>query len=451
MALDGNRLIVRLILFGTLIIAALLLGLLLLHDITTDGAIRYRSFVTLGCIAYLSVALVMYRNDHIQISSWMLMAFYLAIMCLMLLLWGLNAPVGILSVAFAIFLSGILFGPRAIICVSAGAAFFLALVQVLDEANILSPHIHEINTRATIWDAAAYIIIFAVFGLLSWLSSTRISDTLKRAYAAETAIREQRNVIRAELENEYARARQDRLTEIERLYKFATLGQSTAATIHELSNHLSVLNMDIDDLTQQHKNSKAIVRAKESIDHINDMLRLVRRRLNIAQENSEPFSVLDATQTAIHDVRKKLQQRDIKFDVELSPQIKREKLHGDPLSWSHVITILITNAVEACQDLTHPKVLLRARIERDMLVVSVFDNGVGITPSQQKELFQPVYSTKPNGMGIGLYVTKNIVESQFKGIIHYNYTGPKNKNSSPFKSGSEFIITIPIKNTGGRK
>lgn len=444
--LNNNYPIVRVVLLGTLIISTLLLGLLLLHDITTTGVFRTRTFIITVCITYLSIALILYHKNYTLLSSWMIMGFYLAVMTTMLLLWGLNAPVSILSVAFAIFLSGILFGPKVIVGVSISSAVLLAFIQVLHEVNLIAPRVNEINTRATLWDAASYIIIFAIFGLLSWLSSTRIKATLKRAQAAETTIREQRNIIRAELENEHARARQNRLIEIERLYKFATLGQSTAATLHELSNHLSVLNMDIEDLTQQHKNSKAIIRARESIDHINSVMRHVRRRLNIAHENDEPFSVLNATRVAIKDARSKLQQRNIKFITEISPEISTINLQGDPLSWSHIITILITNALEACQDLVQPKVLLQVSKTNTTLVVNVLDNGIGILATQRKALFQPVHSTKPNGMGIGLYVTKHIIESQFHGTIQYTSIGIGSKaaHKSPFESGSKFTIKIPL-------
>lgn len=441
MALDSNRFIVKLILFGTLVTVILLSVLLLVHDISIDGAVRQRGYVAIACIIYLLATYITYRKNLLMISSWMIVGFYTMIMCLMLISWGLNAPIGILSVAFVLFIVGILFGSRAIIAMSIGISILLGVIYFIHASGIFIPRTSEINTRATFWDAVSYIIIFSIFGLLSWVSTTRIRKTLERAQFAESFARKQRNVIRAELEDEYARSRQSKLIELERLYKFATLGQSTAATLHELSNHLSVLNMDIDDITQQHKNSAAIVRARESIEHINTMMRHVRRRLNISHVDNETFLLAQTTRLAIQDVRKKFQQRDVSLLIDMSPETKTTLLTGDLLSWSHVITILLTNACEACQDLIQPKVTLHATTKEGVAIISVCDNGIGTTSAQRKRLFQPVYSEKPNGMGVGLYIAKHLVENQFKGSIKY---------SSIKEGGSKFTVTVPLPNSSPR-
>ena len=441
---NSNTIVLRAVLIGTMTVVGLLLGLLLIHDITHGNTVRGRTYLLIGSLAYLTVAYFALVKNKPTTSGWMIFSFYSAVMTAMVLTWGVNAPMAILSVAFTIMLPGILFGPRPIIFVALGVVTVLIAAQTTHSLGVITPLTDDINVVATLWDTSAYIIVFLIFALLSWLSGSRTKATLERALHAESKLREQRDTIRAELENEYRRARKYKLEELERLYKFATLGQDTAATIHELSNHLSVLNMDIADLTQQHKNSEAITHAKESVDHINDMLRHIRHRLNNAQSSNATFSPAEATLTAAQDARRKFQQQDAQFDVHVDPKTKDTLVSGDPLSWSHITTILITNALEACQGLPNSHIKVHLTTDDDSLLLSVTDNGEGIPPSQRKTVFEPRQSSKPNGMGMGLYITKHIIGTQFNGTIRYAYTNPDRSEATSIAAGSKFTVAIPL-------
>ena len=71
-------------------------------------------------------------------------------------------------------------------------------------------------------------------------------------------------------------------------------------------------------------------------------------------------------------------------------------------------------------------------LETDTIFMKLTDNGPGISGSAQDKLFQPLESTKPTGLGVGLYITKHLIESHFKGTLTY----------IPTASGATFQITI---------
>jgi C4-dicarboxylate-specific signal transduction histidine kinase len=108
-------------------------------------------------------------------------------------------------------------------------------------------------------------------------------------------------------------------------------------------------------------------------------------------------------------------------------------IKGDPLSLSHVVTVVFNNAFDACSSKTGAVIAVVVRIEKDLLTITISDNGPGIPPEKITTLFKPHQSDKPHGLGIGLYVTKHIIKYQFGGKLHY----------VPCSSGACFEIELP--------
>lgn len=69
---------------------------------------------------------------------------------------------------------------------------------------------------------------------------------------------------------------------------------------------------------------------------------------------------------------------------------------------------LILNAIDATD--TGGRILVRAEVREDRLVIHIEDNGVGIAPEHQSRLFQPYFTTKKHGTGLGLFVTRTLME-----------------------------------------
>ncbi|HWT40089.1 MAG TPA: ATP-binding protein [Dongiaceae bacterium] len=431
--------IVRFILIGSLIIGVVFIFLLAIHDVTLLHGLRIRCFVAVGGIGYLSAVLITLQKQYLHTASWLLLLFYSGFATMTLLFWGINTPIGILATSFVIILSSVLFGSRLIIPVLVGVSCVLLIIQTVHSFRWFEPHTVEINTVATYWDVLTYIVVFIIFGILSLLSGRRTERALARAIDAEKTIRAQRNTLSAELKNESRRLREAQLKEVRHLYRFAAIGQSTAATLHELSNHLSVLNMDIDDLKQQHQNSKAITQAQDSIDAINLMVRQVRRKLESANE-STPFKPATATHQIVSDFQEKFHRTHAILNYRHNQNTKRVTLHGDPAAWNQIMTILISNALEACQELSSPLVAVSLTKRRATLILAVRDNGLGVDPRVRPYLFNPVMSTKPNGMGVGLYIAKHLIETQFGGTIEYHYTDVED----PEQRGSFFTVSLPL-------
>lgn len=98
-----------------------------------------------------------------------------------------------------------------------------------------------------------------------------------------------------------------------------------------------------------------------------------------------------------------------------------------------VVTNLVKNAVHAVQEVEHPAVLVTVSEEEGEVVVCVSDNGIGIGQENLDKIFEPKFTTKSSGMGLGLAMVKNIVEG-YKGNISL---------SSKLNKGTIFKVRFP--------
>lgn len=426
-----------LLLVGTLVTAVALTLLLLAYDIAVIGGLRFRTFVAFGIIAYILLAIRAHNYGHRHLAGWMVICLYAFAALATLLVWGVNAPVGILAISLVIVLSGLLLGSRYVPYVSVAMVGALAVIQLTHTLGIITPDTSAIRIESSYWDVVGYAVIFSVYSLIAWSSMKRTETTLHRAKKAEAEVRAQNEQMEIELEKRASLLRQEQLTQTRQLYKFAIIGQSAAAMLHDLSSRLSILNFDLDDLKQQLKNSRTITNAEQSIAHINDMVLQARQQLNSYGEHKKlPIQTL--IKTVIKDVKLKPAHRGIKV-TQTYRKNSTYSLFGDPLAFSQILTILTTNACEASLYTEKPQVTVLAKHHGATLTIIVSDNGPGIDKKRAAELFKPLVSKKITGMGVGLYIAKHLTETSFDGTLTY----------TRLNDTTQFVLTLPLKKAGG--
>ena len=101
-----------------------------------------------------------------------------------------------------------------------------------------------------------------------------------------------------------------------------------------------------------------------------------------------------------------------------------------------VVTNLVKNAIQALPDVESPRILVSVDNDGDFVKISVADNGIGIEDGFKDKIFEPKFTTKSSGMGLGLGMVKTIVET---------YKGSINVTSQPGK-GTVFTVRFPKEN-----
>ena len=103
-----------------------------------------------------------------------------------------------------------------------------------------------------------------------------------------------------------------------------------------------------------------------------------------------------------------------------------------------IITNLVKNAIQAIPENQREKIVsVSVKRHEDQVLISVSDNGTGIEEQNIPRIFEPKFTTKNSGMGLGLGIIKNIIEN-YKGTITFE---------TQYGKGTVFTVSLPIINT----
>lgn len=146
----------------------------------------------------------------------------------------------------------------------------------------------------------------------------------------------------------------------------------------------------------------------------------------------EPFSLRTVIGDAVALVEASLKAHNVELTVDTPEDVVME---GFPNEYAQVLLNLITNAKEAIlsRDIRHGRIHVSLRRAEGQIRVGVADNGGGVPPEVLERLFEPYFSTKEGGTGIGLYMSKMIIERSMGGRIEV-----RNVNG-----GTEFALVTP--------
>lgn len=217
------------------------------------------------------------------------------------------------------------------------------------------------------------------------------------------------------------RAAQDELLRSERL---AALGQVTATVSHELRNPLATISASLFTVEEAARDKgvgveRAIERIKRNIDRcdriIDDLLDYTRMR------------ELDLTPAQIDSwVGRVLSEYALPAGIELERDLRsRAVLHVDSSRLRQVLTNLLDNSSQAIADAAHARgvILVTTRIHDGRLEIAVEDSGPGVPADILPKIFEPLFSTKPFGVGLGLPLVKQIMEQHGGGVEVSNREG----------------------------
>lgn len=227
-----------------------------------------------------------------------------------------------------------------------------------------------------------------------------------------------------------------RQTERERLFseKLAVTSRLVRMLAHEVRNPLTNVNLSAEQLESELEDNELtfyIDIIKRNCNRINNLITQLlqsSRPNEFTLEKNSLHKVLDDTLDTALD---RLQLKKVRIEKFYEEEDIRMPLNTE--MFKIAVLNLITNAIEAME---YCKGILRVttrRVEQDIQVL-ISDNGTGISEENMAKIFEPYYTGKKEGMGIGLASTLNIVQSH-RGRIDVQ---------SEVGSGTVFILSFPI-------
>lgn len=415
---QARETVLRILLVATSMLVGLL-SLLLLVSYFIDGNhhITPRVLISLISFGYLLGAIAVSKRRR-QSASVMLVLLYGFLASFGVWQWGIQAAYAILMMSLTITLAGILLGAR--YALYSGAAFvgFLITLQILIAVGIHIPDASwQTGLPSEFGETTGHILLFAILALVSWLFGRQIERSLYQARQAEAKVTEQKKLLAQKLKERTDKLRAAQLQEMQQLYRFAELGQFSTALFHDLSNHLSVLMLDLEDLKKP-SSTKTLDRANESIAYIDTLVAEVREQLH-HDEHHRLFRCVQSMEAIVKNLQPRFVKSNVVLDFDRNGVADDIQVYGDLTRFGQVITILLNNALDATVTAggMPARVNLQVRVQSEGIIITVSDWGVGVPKSAKSKIFEPFFGTKKTGMGIGLFITRQIIETHFKGTV----------------------------------
>jgi PAS domain S-box-containing protein len=221
------------------------------------------------------------------------------------------------------------------------------------------------------------------------------------------------------LQNEQRRYHEAQL-ELAHANRIATLGQLSASIAHELNQPLTGIITNcgacLRMLTSEPLNldgaREAVRRTVRDGNRASDVIARLRALFNKKESASEPLDLNEATREVIELSRSELQNFQVIVRTELAGELPF--VTADRVQLQQVVLNLLRNGMDAMNTVDdRPRELLirTEREEGDRVRLSVRDAGVGFDPQTRDKLFEAFYTTKADGMGVGLSVSRSIIEN----------------------------------------
>ena len=225
------------------------------------------------------------------------------------------------------------------------------------------------------------------------------------------------------------------LAKSEREFAWREMARQVA---HEIKNPLTPMKLSIQYLQKAIANNSVNVKeltanvAKtlvEQIDHLSKIAADFSQFANIGNPKNEVFDLHDMlySLTSLYETTENLLFKWV-------PVHQRIMVYADKTQLNRLFTNLLQNALEACVGQDKRVISVSEELIGDNIVVKVSDNGEGIPETMKSKIFMPNFTTKSSGTGLGLAMSKTIVE-QAKGKIWFE---------TKEGEGTIFYVELPV-------
>jgi PAS domain S-box-containing protein len=231
--------------------------------------------------------------------------------------------------------------------------------------------------------------------------------------------------------------------ELAHVTRVATLGELTASIAHEVNQPLAAVVANADAaLRWLDRETPDLAAARRSVEWVisdsyraSEVIRHVRALANKTDVEKAPLDFNQVVKDAIVLVQRELTSQRISLRAELAPA--RLAVFGDRIQLQQVIINLLINGIEAMQPVSgRPRelVIRSGQDQSSQVCLSVTDCGLGISAENVNRLFNAFFTTKTNGLGMGLSICRSIVEAHGGRLSASSNEGP----------GATFQFVLPL-------
>lgn len=223
--------------------------------------------------------------------------------------------------------------------------------------------------------------------------------------------------------------------------KLVLLGQLSAGVAHEIRNPLAAVNLNLQILKRNIDDnaveSDYVNTALQGVERISRIVEVTLNFSRPAMPDIQSLNINTLIPSTLELVSSVLKRKEITVELQLDDDLPA--VAADSKQLQQVLINLITNASDAIK--TKGSIIIKSYTEASVkrgdgeyIVVSISDNGVGIPPEDLSKIFNPFFTRKADGTGLGLPITQRILH-QHGGIIDVE---------SSFGNGTTFYVKLPV-------
>jgi C4-dicarboxylate-specific signal transduction histidine kinase len=232
-------------------------------------------------------------------------------------------------------------------------------------------------------------------------------------------------------------------TELARVVRITTIGELTASIAHEVNQPLAAVVANADAcvawLALQTPNlaeaRAAAERATQGATRASEVIVRIRSLINKATPEKAPVQINEVIEEIAVLAERQAEKNNVSLTLELTPDLPA--VLGDKIQLQQVVLNLMINGIEAMSSVTdrQRRMLIRSRAQdAGQILVSVEDSGIGVSRQVMARLFEPFFTTRSQGMGMGLPISRSIIEAH----------GGRLWAESTLNQGSVFQFTLPF-------
>jgi signal transduction histidine kinase len=270
----------------------------------------------------------------------------------------------------------------------------------------------------------------------SWQIASVVAVLLIQAGLITVLLREHRRRQFSEVQ-----ARQ-RMAELARVNRFSTAGELTASIAHEINQPLGSILTNAETAQAILKSpSPDISELNEIVDDIlkddrraNEVIRRMRSLLKKAPFELNNLDFNDVVRETVEFLSSLAVGRKVELVSVITPEVL--SILGDRIQLQQVILNVVVNGIDAMKDTPSENRIISIRTSRieNVAQLSVSDRGSGIPEDKLKEVFEPFFTSKAEGMGMGLSIARTIIEA------HHGLISAKSRDHG----GATFRIRLPL-------
>ena len=235
-------------------------------------------------------------------------------------------------------------------------------------------------------------------------------------------------------------------TDVARINRITTMGELTASLAHEVKQPIAAAVTDANTCVRWlSRDNPDVEEAREAASRVvKDATRateIITRVRQLFKKGTPEQALIDVNEI-IREMIVLLGSDATRYDVSIQTELAKDlpKVMGDRVQLQQVLMNLMTNSIDAMKDLDGTReLIICSQAEDGHLMISVSDTGVGLPPKQADQIFDAFFTTKPQGTGMGLRISRSIVESH-GGRLWAAANSPR---------GASFHITLPIEAEAG--